>query len=107
MDAVQCKVARLEGHPVMAFGAVLVDPTTVTVWGFGSEDAAKVGPAVTRHVRQRMIPFLKGLGITRAQCAVDPGNNLSRRWLAFLGFRPEAYVPGMGNRLLTYARGAE
>ena len=110
MDVVgvlQCKVALVDEQPALAFGARLVSPTTVTVWGFGTDRACLAGRTVTRHVRRTMIPLLRSIGITRAQCAVDVDNQTSRRWLAVLGFAPEALVPGMGDRLLVYARGAE
>lgn len=107
LGTLQCKAALVDDHPALAFGAKLVAPTTVTVWGFGTDEARLAGGTVTRYVRRRMIPLLRQIGITRAQCAVHVDNAISRRWLAVLGFRPEAPVPGMGDRLLVYARGAE
>jgi hypothetical protein len=107
IGSMECKVATIDSVPVLAFGVRIVGPTTVTVWGFGTERAPEAGRVVTRYVKQRMIPLLRSLGMTRAQCAVSPDNLVSRRWLALLGFTPEASFPGLGNRLLVYARGAD
>ena len=55
-----------------------------------------------------MIPFLQdGLKVQLALCAVHPDNEASRRWLAIVGFRPEATPCGIGtgdDELVIYVR---
>jgi hypothetical protein len=98
-DSVVCKVAvTKDGEPVFAFGAKYLAPHEVQLWGFGTDRAPKVSRAVTRYIMQTMIPGLVASKVMIGRALVHPKNRVSQRWLAFLGFEPEATVREIGAR---------
>lgn len=44
-------LARYKGRPVFAYGMVPYWPHAMSAWGFGTPDAWRAFPAITRHVR--------------------------------------------------------
>jgi hypothetical protein len=103
-----CKIAKdARGEPLMAFGAKMQMSDVASVWGFGTARSHEAGLAVTRFVLRCMVPALSSLGVQRVFCAVHSENYNSRRWLAFLGFVPEATFVGIGTHredMLLYAK---
>jgi hypothetical protein len=95
-----CKVAFDHGLPVMAFGAKRFEalgPDLAFVWAFQTDLGWRAIRAVTKHIRRTMIPTLRAVGVVKAACLVHKGNDRSCRWLAHLGFSPEAtLLPGIG-----------
>jgi hypothetical protein len=96
-----------DGDPAFVFGFHVVE-REARIWGFGTERAPEVATGVTKHCLAYMMPLLLSLDIDRAACFVHAGNDLSKRWLSFLGFVPEATVSDIGPEredLILYARG--
>jgi hypothetical protein len=88
----------------------LTNDREARIWGFGTERAPEVATGVTKHCLAYMMPLLLSLDIDRAACFVHAGNDLSKRWLSFLGFVPEATVSDIGPEredLILYARGRQ
>jgi hypothetical protein len=92
------------GIPILAFGATPLGIDIAQVWGFKTKYGARAIPAVTKHVKREMIPTLRSLGVTRAVCLVHRHNLASRKWLAYLGFRPKATEGEFGTPLIYYQR---
>lgn len=90
--------------PIFAFGAHPAGIDGATVWGYKTSEGAKAVKAVTRYLRDEMIPSLRAIGVVRASCRVHRDNHGSRRWLARLGFRPKATPGEIGTPLLLYQR---
>jgi hypothetical protein len=98
-DSVVCKVAITKtGEPVFAFGAKYLAPHEVQLWGFGTDRTTEMSRAVTRYIKQTMIPGLVASKVMIGRALVHPKNRVSQRWLKFLGFVPEATVREMGTR---------
>lgn len=96
-----------EGRPALVLGVSPVHRGVVTVWGFGTERYRDVGVEMTRFAKRVIIPAVIASGVHRAQCLVHPGNRASQRWLAALGFEPEATLAGFGSGgedMILYAR---
>lgn len=90
------KVVLDEAVPTFAFGANPLEGDMAIVWGFKTERGWAAIREVTKYIRRTMIPELRTMGIRRAVCLVHPDNTRSQRWLAHLGFRPEATLRGFG-----------
>jgi RimJ/RimL family protein N-acetyltransferase len=98
-------IASYADRPTFAFGARVIAPDAVQIWGFGTPFTPKVIRGVTKFVVRYMVPLLLGQGFREAQCLVHPDNTLSRRWLEHLGFSPEATLSDIGaehQRLILY-----
>ena len=99
------KVALDEaGCPVFAFGAHPAGIDAATVWGYKTVRGTRAIRAVTRYLRDDMIPALRAIGVVRATCLVHRDNKGSRLWLSRLGFRPVATPGEFGTLLLQYRR---
>ena len=90
--------------PVFAFGAHPAGVGAATVWGYKTSQGTRAVKAVTRYLRDEMIPSLRNIGVVRATCFVHKDNHGSRLWLSRLGFRPRATPGGIGTPLLLYQR---
>jgi len=96
-------------EPVFVYG-FHIQGRDARIWGFGTERTPEVARGVTKHCLAYMMPFLLSLDIDRAHCLVHPGNDLSQRWLRFLGFTPEATISDLGperEELILYSRGRD
>lgn len=98
-----------DNEPAFVFGYHIQD-RSARIWGFGTTRASEVARSVTKHCLAYMMPLLLSLDIDRAYCLVHPSNDLSKRWLGFLGFAPEATVSDIGPEredLILYSRGRQ
>ena len=93
------KVAVWDRRPVFAFGASEIEhEPRVQVWGFGCASAVHALKPVTRYIKKFMIPEILLSGAVEAQAISHPANEISHRWLQFLGFRLKATITGVGPR---------
>lgn len=111
IDAWMADVCRIafadDGEPVFVYG-FHIKGREARIWGFGTDRTPEVARGVTKHCLRYMMPFLLSLDIDRAHCLVHPRNDLSKRWLGFLGFIPEATISDIGperEELILYSRG--
>ena len=107
-DAAQTLIHKVAldhgGNPIFAFGAHPAGLTSATVWGYKTSEGSRAIKAVTRYLRDEMIPSLRATGVVRATCYVHRDNAGSRLWLARLGFRAKATHGEIGTPLLLYQR---
>jgi hypothetical protein len=94
-DSAICMVALEDAEPVFAFGAKVYGDSAV-VWGFKTEKGWGLILPVTRYIKRIMVPVLRDRGVRQAVCLVHQDNRRSCKWLAHLGFRSEATLPGFG-----------
>ena len=94
------KVAIWDRRPVFGFGASEIpsEPHHVHVWGFGCTSAVHALKPVTRYIKKIMIPEILLSGAVEAQAVSHPANEISHRWLKFLGFQLKATITGIGPR---------
>ena len=86
-------IAKYERRPVAVLGGVEIWPGAWDVWAFGTDEFDKVGFALTRYVRRRLIPYLLHKGMRRAHCNSLASHTKSHEWLRDLGARPEDERP--------------
>ena len=98
-----CKVA-LDGGlvPIFAFGLYPVGKSALQVWGFKTERGPRAILSITKYLLKDLMPAMRIAGYTRAACRVHRDNLQSRRWLAHLGFVPEATPGETGTPLILY-----
>jgi hypothetical protein len=92
------------GTPIFAFGAYPIRKGIAHVWGFKTRDGPKAIRTVTKYLLKELIPDLREAGVVRAVCYVHEENHGSRKWLAYLGFRPDATHGEIGAPLMKYQR---
>jgi hypothetical protein len=93
--------------PIFAFGAHPNGVAAAHVWGYKTRQGTRAIKAVTRYLRDKMIPDLRAIGVNRANCYVHQDNHGSRLWLSRLGFKPQATPGDIGAPLLLYQRDYE
>jgi hypothetical protein len=107
-DAAQTMIHKVAldhgGTPIFAFGAHPLGVDAATVWGYKTQAGSRAIKAVTRYLRDEMIPNLRNIGVVRATCYVHQDNHGSRLWLSRLGFRPRATPGDIGAPLVLYQR---
>jgi hypothetical protein len=86
----------VRGRPVAMIGATPRWPRVWNVWAFGTDEWPVAVPAMTRHIKRFMIPGILGTGALRADCMVLATHEDSKRWLKFIGFRPEKLLANWG-----------
>lgn len=93
---VHCYVAFEDGSPVAAFGAGELHPNMWTAWAFGTRRIRRAIPAVSRHIRDHMIPAILKAGAHRCEVRSIVDHDIAHRWLEGLGAVREAGLPGYG-----------
>jgi hypothetical protein len=93
--------------PIFAFGAHPTGVVGARVWGYKTRQGTRAIKAVTRYLREEMIPSLRAIGVNRATCQVHQDNHGSRLWLSRLGFKAQATPGDIGTPLLLYQRDYE
>jgi hypothetical protein len=91
-------VAYYKQQPVMAFGASQDwhRDWAWSAWMFGTKDAPKAVPKVTRHIRGVLIPSLMEAGATRVEAISHAGHVRAHSWLSSLGANEALILRGYG-----------
>lgn len=76
-------IALKDTEPVFAFGYINSYPHVALVWGFGTDDANKAIPAITKYGREVFLPELFKGGITRLEVRVPSSCAKSAAWLMY------------------------
>ncbi|MCB9949168.1 MAG: hypothetical protein H6842_15305 [Rhodospirillaceae bacterium] len=93
-------------RPVAVFGAVELWPGRWSALMFATEEWPGVALAVTRFVRNDVMPMLLGLGARRCEVRSMATHHDAHRWLEHLGARAEGVHPDEGcgaEPFITYA----
>lgn len=93
---VHCYAAFEEGSPVAVFGAGELHPNMWTAWAFGTPRMRRAIPAVSRHIRNEMIPAILEAGAYRCEVRSIIDHDIAHRWLEGLGAVRESKLPGYG-----------
>lgn len=89
-------VAYGENGPVAVGGLVHHRPRVGTLLFFASDDLPKIGPDLTRFIKQRLFPGYTAKGTHRIECASIAGYEETHRWLGVLGLKEECQMSKYG-----------
>lgn len=103
----QAWVAFYRGQPAMAFGVTYMTEYALSGWAYGTKNAERVIPAVTRFVWSTLARGWAMAGIRRIEARTLETHTSAHRWLEAAGAvkeSPEPYEWGRdGERFYTYA----
>jgi len=90
-------VALNDGNPVAAFGANrIIGKHLWAAWSWGSDGIGKAVPAITRFVRNEMIPELISYGAHRVEARALASHTMARKWLKMMGATERCELPMFG-----------
>ncbi len=95
-------VALVDGVPVAVIGATPRWPKVWGIWSYGTNDWDKVVLTLTRHALRFMRPALYNSGAIRVDCMALAAHTDARRWLEYLGLRPEKKLDKWGKNGETF-----
>jgi hypothetical protein len=90
-------VALLDGNPEAAFGASrFMGNHLWNAWSWGSPKIGRCAPAITRHVRDVLVPDLIGMGAWRVEARALASHRTARNWLRRMGATERCILPSYG-----------
>ena len=84
-----------DGNPVTAFGMVSPYPGVWNVWLLSTPGFGKIATTLTKKIKRDIMPLWLQLG-HRFQCVSHENNEISHKWLRFLGFEKEVVLKKYG-----------
>ena len=91
------------GDTPVAIGAFVETwPGVVSIGLFASTDFPKIGRALTKFVRKRLIPSYQKQGIHRIACISKSDYAESHRWIEAIGLTKESEMRGFGRNGETF-----
>ncbi|MEA1938091.1 MAG: hypothetical protein U9N14_03245 [Pseudomonadota bacterium] len=90
------------GCPVAVVAATEIVPGTVEVAMIATDRWPEVSAPVTRWARLDLIPRLREMGASRAECRSLATHAIAHRWLERLGFTHETDLPDFGKNRETF-----
>lgn len=88
--------AFLEEEPVAIGACFELRPNVISLGFFATDKFPSVAIALTRFIKDRLLPEYKKAGVHRIECLSIEGNDSAHRWLNTLGLSKEASFPGYG-----------
>lgn len=83
-------------RPIAVYGAAPLWRGVWAVWFFATDEIGEIGLAVTRMIRNAIIPKLFETGAHRLECRSMEGHEDAQRWLEVLGAHREATLKSYG-----------
>lgn len=71
-------------------------PCAAQVTMFATDDFAKWGKSVTRHIVKHVVPELMASGLMRVEARCWDGHEQARNWMSRIGAKEEARIEGYG-----------
>jgi hypothetical protein len=91
-----------DGTPIAAVGAMPRWPRVWSAWAYGTDDWPLGVRAVTKHVRNFMLPALYNAGAIRVDALSLASHTDARRWLELLGANAEFTLDNWGKNGETF-----
>ena len=91
-----CWIACEKGKPVCALGVAPQSPLTPwlwSAWAFGTQRMTRAIPAVSRHIRQTVIPNAIKADATRVEVRSLIDHDVAHRWLGGSGRASRRRLP--------------
>ena len=93
-------VAGKGDQPIAVFGCRPMWPGVWSMWFFATDEIDNIGLAVTKVIKNGIVPMLFAEGAHRLECRSMKGHTEAQRWLTVLGAKREG-------RLKAFGRGRE
>ena len=95
-DAETSLGAWLDEEPIAIGAIVPTSPGVAHIGLFATDDFPRIALAMTRFIRNRLIPQYEAHGFTRFECASIAGYDEAHRWIETLGLQRADTLAGFG-----------
>jgi len=92
------------GAPIAMMIVVKTTPHVGEAGLFATDEFPLIAYALTRHLKNKVIPALYERGLNRVEVRALADQQANRRWIEYLGARPEALLPCLGKNAECFAQ---